>query len=138
MDLSAMWLSIDESARHIVDPLSTKALILWVLSRVTFKCGLLGYWTQELELFCFIVVPLVMQCEYRWSFGLGVECRVSESPGVFDCPIMLVTAVWSICQSGVCVILMFIGCFEVSGYVSAFIAGYESRRQEVCPPRRLG
>ena len=72
-----------------------------------------------------------MQCEYRWLFGLGVECRVSESPGVFDRPIILVTAVWSIYQFGVCVILMFIGCFEVSRYVSAFIAGYESRRQEV-------
>ena len=72
-----------------------------------------------------------MQCEYRWLFGLGVECRVSESPGVFDRPIILVTAVWSIYQSGVCVILMLVGCFEVSRYMSAFIAGYESRRQEV-------
>ena len=51
VDLFAMWLSIDESARHIVDPLSTNALILWVLSRVTFKCGLLGSWIHELELF---------------------------------------------------------------------------------------
>ena len=56
---------------------------------------------------------------------------MSESPGFFDRPIILVTAVWSIYQFGVCLILVFVGCFEVGRYVSAFIAGYESRRQEV-------
>ena len=51
MDLFAMWFSVDKSARHIADPLSTSALILWVLSRVTVKCGLLGYLIPRFGLF---------------------------------------------------------------------------------------
>ena len=51
-------------------------------------------------------VVLILLC------GLDVECRVSESPGVFVCLSMLVVAVWLICQSGVCFYLMYIGCLE--------------------------
>ena len=43
-----------------MDPLSTNALILWVLSRVTFKCGLLGSWIHELELLWFIAASAVI------------------------------------------------------------------------------
>ena len=45
-------------------------------------------------------------------YGSDVECRVSESPGVFVRLSMLYAAVWLICQSGVCFYLMYIGCLE--------------------------
>ena len=45
-------------------------------------------------------------------YGLDVECRVSEPPGVFGRLIMLVAAVWLVCQSGVCFCLMYIGCLK--------------------------
>ena len=45
-------------------------------------------------------------------YGSDVECRVSESPGVFGRLIMLVAAVWLVCQSGVRFFLMYIGCLK--------------------------
>ena len=45
-------------------------------------------------------------------YGSDVECRVSESPGVFVRLIILVAAVWLVCQSGVCFFLMYIGCLK--------------------------
>ena len=47
-----------------------------------------------------------------WLYGSDVECRVSESPGVFVRLSILVAAVWLVCQSGVCFYLMYIGCLE--------------------------
>ena len=51
-------------------------------------------------------VVLILLC------GSDVECRVSESPGVFVRLSMLYAAVWLVCQSGVCFYLMYIGCLE--------------------------
>ena len=45
-------------------------------------------------------------------YGSDVECRVSEPPGVFVRLVILVAAVWLVCQSEVCFYLMYIGCLE--------------------------
>ena len=57
---------------------------------------------------------------------------MSESPGVFDLLIMLVMAVWPVCQFVVCFLKVPIGAFEVGEDLSAVITSHESRRQEAC------
>ena len=73
-----------------------------------------------------------------------MECRVSESPGVFDFLVMLVMMVWLVCQSVVCFLLVVFGQFkgvlsgvtlllmsichlERGSYVLAFHTDHESR-----------